>query len=68
MKNFARHSLDPTFKFSSLLFIVIIHVALLVGVTIGLALQSWVTGLVTGVSLVIMAYVILVLIWYAYKR
>ena len=68
MKNFARHWIDPVFQFSSLLFIMVSHVSLLIGVTLGLALQSWVIGLSTGAGLIILVYVFLVLIWHASKK
>ncbi|XP_058810678.1 kinase D-interacting substrate of 220 kDa B-like [Phymastichus coffea] len=68
MKNFARQWLDPSFQFSSLLFLVITHVSLLIGVTIGLICQSWITGLISGASLVILIYVFLLMVWYANKR
>ncbi|XP_043467712.1 kinase D-interacting substrate of 220 kDa isoform X5 [Leptopilina heterotoma] len=68
MKNFARHWLDPAFQFSSILFLVISHFALLIGVALGLALQSWIIGLSTGIILIILVYLFLLLIWYANKR
>ncbi|KAG7210898.1 hypothetical protein KM043_016276 [Ampulex compressa] len=68
MKNFARQWIDPVFQFSSLLFIVVTHVSLLVGVTIGLALQSWIVGLACGINLIFTVYAFLVLVWYANKR
>ncbi|RLU26571.1 hypothetical protein DMN91_000367 [Ooceraea biroi] len=68
MKNFARQWIDPVFQFSSLLFLVVAHISLLVGVTIGLALQSWIIGVACGVSLLIIIYIFLVLVWYAHKR
>nr|XP_031836382.1 kinase D-interacting substrate of 220 kDa isoform X3 [Nomia melanderi] len=68
MKNFARQWIDPVFQFSFLLFVVVSHVSLLVGITIGLALQSWIVGLVCGISLIVITYTFLILIWYANKR
>ncbi|XP_025995855.1 kinase D-interacting substrate of 220 kDa B isoform X3 [Solenopsis invicta] len=68
MKNFARQWIDPVFQFSSLLFLVIAHISLLVGVTLGLALQSWIIGLSSGISLLIIVYIFLILVWYANKR
>lgn len=68
MKNFARQWIDPVFQFSSLLLLVVTHISLLVGVTIGLALQSWITGLLCGISLLVIIYSVLVLVWYANKR
>ncbi|XP_076390426.1 ankyrin repeat-rich membrane spanning isoform X2 [Megachile rotundata] len=68
MKNFARQWIDPVFQFSFLLFVVVTHVSLLVGTTIGLALQSWVVGLACGISLILITYIFLILVWYANKR
>ncbi|XP_011499343.1 PREDICTED: kinase D-interacting substrate of 220 kDa isoform X2 [Ceratosolen solmsi marchali] len=68
MKNFARQWLDPSFQFSSLLFLIITHTSLLIGVIIGLICQSWITGLISGGSLVIFIYLFLLLIQYANKR
>ncbi|XP_053986547.1 kinase D-interacting substrate of 220 kDa B isoform X1 [Hylaeus volcanicus] len=68
MKNFARQWIDPVFQFSFLLFVVISHVSLLAGITIGLALQSCVVGLVFGICLIFIMYAFLILIWYANKR
>ncbi|XP_020296518.1 kinase D-interacting substrate of 220 kDa isoform X3 [Pseudomyrmex gracilis] len=68
MKNFTRQWIDPVFQFSSLLFLVIAHISLLVGITLGLALQSWIIGLSCGTSLLIIVYIFLLLVWYANKR
>lgn len=68
MKNFARHWVDPTFQFSTLLFLVVTHISLLIGVTIGLVCQSWAAGISSGSSLVILVYVFLLLVWYANNR
>ncbi|XP_018313047.1 kinase D-interacting substrate of 220 kDa isoform X3 [Mycetomoellerius zeteki] len=68
MKNFARQWIDPVFQFSSLLFLVAAHVSLLVGITLGLALQSWIIGLSSGISLLVVVYIFLILVWYANKR
>ncbi|KOC69442.1 Kinase D-interacting substrate of 220 kDa [Habropoda laboriosa] len=68
MKNFARQWIDPVFQFSFLLFLVVTHVSLLVGITIGLALQSWIVGVACGISLIFISYIFLILVWYANKR
>ncbi|XP_011701700.1 PREDICTED: kinase D-interacting substrate of 220 kDa [Wasmannia auropunctata] len=68
MKNFARQWIDPVFQFSSLLFLVIAHVSLLVGVTLGVALQSWIVGLSSGISLLVVIYIFLILVWHVNKR
>lgn len=63
MKNFARQWVDPVFHFSVLLFIFIIHVSVLFGVIIGLALLNWLVGLITCIVLLILGYSILFLLW-----
>ncbi|KAI4495270.1 hypothetical protein M0804_001471 [Polistes exclamans] len=68
MKNFARQWIDPVFQFSTLLFIVVTHMSLLVGVTTGLLVQSWIIGLACGISLIFIVYFFLVLVWYANQR
>jgi len=68
MKNFARQWIDPVFQFSSLLFLVVAHVSLLVGIILGLVLQSWIIGLSSGISLLVVVYIFLILVWYANKR
>ncbi|KYM87025.1 hypothetical protein ALC53_03642 [Atta colombica] len=68
MKNFARQWIDPVFQFSSLLFLVVAHISLLVGIILGLVLQSWIIGLSSGISLLVVVYIFLILVWYANKR
>ncbi|XP_043269211.1 kinase D-interacting substrate of 220 kDa B isoform X3 [Venturia canescens] len=68
MKNFARQWMDPVFQFSSLLFVVTAHVSLLIGVTVGLALQSWIIGVASGVAIISIVYIFLFIVWYANKR
>ncbi|XP_015122947.1 kinase D-interacting substrate of 220 kDa B isoform X2 [Diachasma alloeum] len=68
MKNFARQWIDPTFQFSSLLFCSTSHVSLFLGVMLGLALQSWIVGVVFGGALFCTVYVCLILVWYANKK
>ncbi|XP_011263943.1 kinase D-interacting substrate of 220 kDa B isoform X4 [Camponotus floridanus] len=68
MKNFARQWIDPVFQFSFLLFLVVAHISLVVGLIIGLTLQSWVIGLSCGISLLVVVYIFLLLVWHAYKR
>ncbi|XP_068991916.1 kinase D-interacting substrate of 220 kDa B isoform X5 [Neodiprion pinetum] len=65
MKNFARQWMDPVFQFSSLLFLVVVHISLLIGVILGLSLQSWIIGLAIGVTFIVVLYVFLLLVWYA---
>ncbi|XP_057327504.1 kinase D-interacting substrate of 220 kDa B isoform X4 [Microplitis mediator] len=65
MKNFAKQWIDPAFQFSTLLLIVTIHVSVLVGVTVGLALMSWIIGIIVGVSTLTLVYTVLGLTWYS---
>ncbi|CAB0040958.1 unnamed protein product [Trichogramma brassicae] len=68
MKNFARHWLDPTFEFSTLLFLVILHISLIFGVILGLFTQSWIAGLASGVGLVVLTYLLLGCAYYANNK
>ncbi|KAJ8969884.1 hypothetical protein NQ317_011176 [Molorchus minor] len=68
MKNFAREWVDPVFQFTILLFLVLAHFATVIGTIIGLSLQSWIIGLSIGVSVLLLGYIFLALIWFASKR
>lgn len=68
MKNFARDWIDPVFQFSSLLFAVILHFSVVVGVIVGLSAQNWIIGIAVGVALLCICYLFLALVWYANKR
>lgn len=68
MKNFARQWVDPVFQFSSLLFLVVVHTAILIGMVIGLAVRSWIIGVCLGGGLVLLCYTFLVLVWYCSQR
>lgn len=48
MKGFARQWIEPQLKFSFILFIVLLHLATLIGVITGIASDSWIAGLATG--------------------
>ncbi|XP_044007245.1 kinase D-interacting substrate of 220 kDa B isoform X2 [Aphidius gifuensis] len=65
MQNFAKQWIDPVFQFTSLLFVIILHIALIMGVILGLSLQSWEYGLSFGCFIIIFIYTILILIYYA---
>lgn len=64
MKNFARQWLDPVFHFSWLLFLLIVHISLLLGVIIGISLFSWIIGVVVGGSFFVLSYILLVILWH----
>nr|CAD7262820.1 unnamed protein product [Timema shepardi] len=68
MKNFARQWVDPVFQFSSLLLIVVVHMALVIGTVVGLASRWWVAGVSAGGTIVVLCYTFLMLIWYGSQR
>lgn len=68
MKNFAREWVDPTFTFTSLIFLLFLHIALIFGTIIGLSLVSWIYGLVAGGIIFVLCYMFLFGIWFASKR
>lgn len=65
MQNFAKQWIDPVFKFSTLLFVITLHISIIIGVALGLVLQSLTYGLVFGSSIIFIVYAILILIYYA---
>lgn len=48
MKGFARQWIEPQLQFSVVLLIVVLHVAALLGVIMGVSLDSWIAGVATG--------------------
>ncbi|XP_045472917.1 kinase D-interacting substrate of 220 kDa B isoform X2 [Harmonia axyridis] len=67
MKSFAKEWSDPVFQFTSSLFLVLLHFALIIGTIIGLGTRSWVTGLTFCIVFLVLAYVALLFVWYANK-
>ncbi|KAK9889799.1 hypothetical protein WA026_007172 [Henosepilachna vigintioctopunctata] len=67
MKNFAREWVDPVFQFSSLLFIVLLHLALVLGTIVGLATMNWILALSVGIISLISVYIFLTFLWFASK-
>lgn len=68
MKNFARQWIDPVFQFTPLLFLIILHVALIVGTIVGLSAFDWRSGLSVGLGVLFVSYIILAFVWFASKR
>ncbi|CAH1969286.1 unnamed protein product [Acanthoscelides obtectus] len=68
MKNFAREWVDPVFQFTTLLFLIMVHVATIIGTMIGLSIQSWIVGISVGLGFLILSYITLGMIWFASKR
>lgn len=68
MKNFAREWVDPVFQFTILLFLVLLHCAIITGTIIGLSLQSWIVGLSICIGFLLFVYIMLSLIWFASNR
>jgi ankyrin repeat-rich membrane spanning protein len=68
MKNFAREWVDPVFQFTSLMFLVLLHLSLIVGTAVGLSVQNWIIGLSVAVAFMLVSYIFLALVWFANKR
>lgn len=68
MNNFARQWVDPVFQFSMLLFIILLHIASVIGTIAGLSSGNWILGLSIGVAVVVISYVFLIFVWFVAKR
>ncbi|XP_057659384.1 kinase D-interacting substrate of 220 kDa B isoform X4 [Diorhabda carinulata] len=68
MKNFAREWVDPVFQFSTLLFLVLMHISIILATIFGLSFQSWLIGLCVSVSFILLSYFLLAMIWFASNR
>ncbi|XP_052119643.1 kinase D-interacting substrate of 220 kDa B isoform X5 [Frankliniella occidentalis] len=68
MQNFARQWVDPVFQFTWILFLVVFHVSLLIGLVFGLISLSWIVGLSLGLAVFIVSYCLAILVWYSGKR
>ncbi|CAH1185599.1 unnamed protein product [Phyllotreta striolata] len=68
MKNFAREWVDPVFQFSMLLFVILLHVAVVTATVVGLSSRSWVGGVSFSVAFLFLSYVVLAMIWFASKK
>lgn len=65
MNNFARQWAEPPIKTGGLLFLVILHIALVLGVIVGLSTWSAMWGGIAGFLLLLLAYLLLGAIRYA---
>lgn len=68
MKSFARQWSEPMVQFSWVLIVVLAHLWLIVGLAAGLAAYSWAVGVIVSVSLFLLSYLVLVLLWYSSQR
>lgn len=68
MKNFAKQWVDPVFQFTFLLFVLILHLALIIGTILGLSLGNWVLGVVFLIGVIAACYFFLALVWFAGKK
>lgn len=68
MKNFAREWVDSTFTFTSLIFLLILHISMVIGTILGLSLGSWVLGLIGGGVTFLLCYAFLFAVWFASNR
>lgn len=67
MRNFSKDWVDPVFQFTTLLFIVLFHVALVFGTTAALITGSWITGLSVCLVFLVAVYMFLAFVWFASK-
>ena len=56
MKNFEAQWVEPLFTFTWLLFLLIVHITLLVGLFVGLITGIWLAGVFTTVILIVIIY------------
>lgn len=68
MKNFARQWLDPTFQFTSLLFVVILHFGIIIGTIAGVSILNWTVGVSVFGFVVLISYLFLGLMWFLNKK
>ncbi|XP_076265241.1 ankyrin repeat-rich membrane spanning isoform X2 [Rhynchophorus ferrugineus] len=75
MKNFAREWVDPVFQFSSLLFLVLLHISIVIGTAVYIIMetstdqwQSDIWSVVVAVGSYALCFVFLIFIWFASKR
>nr|XP_022916026.1 kinase D-interacting substrate of 220 kDa isoform X5 [Onthophagus taurus] len=68
MKNFAREWADPVFQFTSLLFLLILHLSLVVGCVTGLIVTNWILGISVGVAFFFICYFCMAIVWFSSKR
>ncbi|KAK9732317.1 Ankyrin repeats (3 copies) [Popillia japonica] len=68
MKNFAREWSDPSFQFTSILFLVVLHFSLILGTVGGLSINSWIAGTSIGGGFFLISYFVLALIGLASDR
>lgn len=68
MKNFEREWVDPVFQPTTLLFLLVLHIALLLGTIIRLASGDWVIGVCLGIVFFVICYILLGIVWFSGKR
>jgi len=67
MKNFARQWVDPTMNISGLLLVTIVHIAVTVGVVLGVV-TTWISGLVLAAVSIALTFTFLFILWTCSKR
>ncbi|KAI5733867.1 hypothetical protein M8J76_017093 [Diaphorina citri] len=68
MKHFERQGVDPTFTFSSLLFVLVMHLSVFIGLVLGLSLMSVQAGLIGTAATGLVIYGFLSLLVLADKK
>lgn len=75
MKNFAREWVDPVFQFSSLLFLIIAHLSVIVATIVYITTEAttedlqpemWSFGI--AIAFFVLCFAVLAFIWFASKR
>lgn len=68
MGSFARQWVEPVFQFSPLVFLLVVHLALLTGLITAVPTFSWEVGLAAGGGVFLLATLILFVIWHGSRR
>lgn len=68
MRSFARQWVEPLFTFSPLVFLLLLHLAVLAGLIVAAPMQDWRVGVGVGSSVFIVATVFLIAVWQGSRR
>lgn len=68
MKGFARQWIEPQLQFSVVLSIIVLHIATLLGVIMGVSLDSWIAGLATGGGCFFLIVTFLYIVYWGSER
>ncbi|KAK4298504.1 hypothetical protein Pmani_029160 [Petrolisthes manimaculis] len=68
MGSFARQWVEPVFQFSPLVFLLVVHLALLMGLITAVPTFSWEVGVAAGSGVFLVATLVLFLIWHGSRK